>query len=123
MHHAPDATFPNGIPNPLLPENHFHTADVVRREGADFGVAFDGDFDRCFFFDEAGDFVPGEYVIGLLAEAYLAKEPGAKIVHDPRVMWNTIESVTRAGGEPIISKTPITCVRTLAMKLKHIRWR
>jgi phosphomannomutase len=105
VHHEPDATFPNGIPNPLLPENHFHTADVVRREGADFGVAFDGDFDRCFFFDQAGDFVPGEYVIGLLAEAYLAKEAGAKIVHDPRVMWNTIESVSRAGGEPIISKT------------------
>ena len=105
VHHAPDATFPNGIPNPLLPENHFKTADVVRREGADFGVAFDGDFDRCFLFDGTGDFVPGEYVIGLLAEAYFAKEPGAKIVHDPRVMWNTIESVTTAGGEPIISKT------------------
>jgi phosphomannomutase len=105
VHHAPDAAFPNGIPNPLLPENHFKTADVVRREGADFGVAFDGDFDRCFLFDGEGDFVPGEYVIGLLAEAYLAKEPGAKIVHDPRVMWNTIESVTKAGGEPIISKT------------------
>jgi len=105
VHHAPDATFPNGIPNPLLPENHSKTADVVRREGADFGVAFDGDFDRCFLFDGEGDFVPGEYVIGLLAEAYLAKEPGAKIVHDPRVMWNTIESVTRAGGAPVISKT------------------
>ena len=105
VHHAPDASFPNGIPNPLLPENHAKTADVVRSTGADFGVAFDGDFDRCFLFDEEGDFVPGEYVIGLLAEAYLAKEPGAKIVHDPRVMWNTIESVTRAGGEPVISKT------------------
>ena len=105
VHHAPDATFPNGIPNPLLPENHFKTADVVRRDGADFGVAFDGDFDRCFLFDGDGDFVPGEYVIGLLAEAYLAKEPGAKIVHDPRVMWNTVESITRAGGEPVVSKT------------------
>jgi phosphomannomutase len=105
VHHAPDAAFPNGIPNPLLPENHFKTADVVRREGADFGVAFDGDFDRCFLFDGDGNFVPGEYVIGLLAEAYLAKEPGAKIVHDPRVMWNTVESVTRAGGEPVMSKT------------------
>jgi phosphomannomutase len=94
VHHASDATFPN----PLLPENHFKTADVVRREGADFGVAFDCDFDRCFLFDEEGDFVPGEYVIGVLAEAYLAKEPGAKIVHEPRVMWNMIECVTRAGG-------------------------
>ena len=71
---------------------------MVRREGADFGVAFDGDFDRCFLFDGEGDFVPGEYVIGLLAETYLAKEPGAKIVHEPRVMWNMIERVTRAGG-------------------------
>ena len=82
VHHKPDASFPNGIPNPLLPENHSATADVVRREAADFGVAFDGDFDRCFFFDEAGQFVPGEYVVGLLASIFLEKEAGAKIVHD-----------------------------------------
>ena len=105
VHHTPDASFPNGIPNPLLPENHAKTADVVRERGADFGVAFDGDFDRCFLFDEQGAFVPGEYVIGLLAAAYLAKEPGAKIVHDPRVMWNTIATVENAGGKPIASKT------------------
>jgi phosphomannomutase len=89
MHHTPDASFPNGIPNPLLPENHSVTADVVVEEQADFGIAFDGDFDRCFFFDEAGQFVPGEYVVGLLASIFLEKEAGAKIVHDPRVIWNT----------------------------------
>ena len=105
VHHAPDSNFPNGIPNPLLPENHAKTADVVREQGADFGVAFDGDFDRCFLFDEQGAFVPGEYVIGLLAAAYLAKEPGAKIVHDPRVIWNTIATVEAAGGIPLVSKT------------------
>ncbi len=74
VHHIPDFTFPNGIPNPLLPENHSTTAEVVRAEGADFGVAFDGDFDRCFFFDETGQFVPGEYVIGLLASIFLRKK-------------------------------------------------
>ena len=105
IHHAPDATFPNGIPNPLLPENHAVTADVVKAEGADFGVAFDGDFDRCFFFDETGQFVPGEYVIGLLASIFLEKETGAKIVHDPRVIWNTQDIVERKGGIAVQSKT------------------
>jgi phosphomannomutase len=104
-HHAPDATFPNGIPNPLLPANHAATADVVLREGADMGVAFDGDFDRCFLFDGSGRFVPGEYVVGLLASVFLAREPGAKIVHDPRVIWNTRDVVASAGGEAISSKT------------------
>lgn len=105
VHHVPDATFPNGIPNPLLPENHAATADVVKAEGADFGVAFDGDFDRCFFFDEAGQFVPGEYVVGLLATIFLEKEQGAKIVHDPRVIWNTQDIVTQKGGVAVQSKT------------------
>jgi len=105
VHHVPDATFPNGIPNPLLPENHAATADVVKAEGADLGVAFDGDFDRCFFFDEAGQFVPGEYVVGLLASIFLEKEVGAKIVHDPRVIWNTQDIVTRKGGIAVQSKT------------------
>ena len=86
VHHDPDPSFPNGIPNPLLPENHAATADVVLREGADLGVAFDGDFDRCFLFDETGAFVPGEYIIGLLANVFLEKEEGAKIVHDPRCL-------------------------------------
>jgi len=105
VHHAPDATFPNGIPNPLLSENHSATADVVMAEKADFGVAFDGDFDRCFFFDDAGQFVPGEYVVGLLASIFLEKEAGAKIVNDPRVIWNTREIVAHKGGIAVQSKT------------------
>lgn len=105
VHHTPDATFPNGIPNPLLPENHAVTADMVTSESADFGVAFDGDFDRCFFFDEAGKFVPGEYVVGLLASIFLEKEVGANIVHDPRVVWNTQDIVARKGGVAVQSKT------------------
>jgi len=105
VHHAPDATFPNGIPNPLLPENHAATVDVVKAEKADFGVAFDGDFDRCFFFDEAGQFVPGEYVVGLLASIFLEKEAGAKIVHDPRVIWNTQDIVAQKSGIAVQSKT------------------
>ena len=105
VHHTPDATFPNGIPNPLLPENHPATADVVKAKNADFGVAFDGDFDRCFFFDETGQFVPGEYVVGLLASIFLEKEVGAKIVHDPRVIWNTQDTVAQEGGVAVQSKT------------------
>ena len=105
VHHAPDHTFPNGIPNPLLPENHAATADVVVREGADIGVAFDGDFDRCFFFDESGQFVPGEYMVGLLASVFLDREAGAKIVHDPRVVWNTQDIVAERGGIAVQSKT------------------
>jgi phosphomannomutase len=105
VHHDPDHTFPNGIPNPLLPENHAATADVVLREGADLGVAFDGDFDRCFFFDGRGQFVPGEYVVGLLASVFLDKEAGAKIVHDPRVVWNTQDIVAARGGVAVQSKT------------------
>ena len=105
VHHTPDATFPNGIPNPLLPENHSATADVVKAKAADFGIAFDGDFDRCFFFDEAGQFVPGEYVVGLLASIFLEKEVGAKIVHDPRVIWNTQDIVVQKAGVAVQSKT------------------
>jgi len=105
VHHTPDATFPNGIPNPLLPTNHSATADVVRAQVADFGVAFDGDFDRCFFFDETGQFVPGEYVVGLLASIFMEKEVGAKIVHDPRVIWNTRAIVAQKGGVAVQSKT------------------
>ncbi|MDA8742130.1 phosphomannomutase [bacterium] len=105
VQHTPDTTFPNGIPNPLLPENHSATADVVKAEKADFGVAFDGDFDRCFFFDETGQFVPGEYVVGLLASIFLEKEVGAKIVHDPRVIWNTQDIVASKKGVAVQSKT------------------
>jgi phosphomannomutase len=105
LHHAPDGRFPNGIPNPLLPENQPVTAGAVRAHGADLGVAWDGDFDRCFLFDETGAFVAGEYVVGLLAEVFLAKEPGASIVHDPRVIWNTQDVVARAGGRAVMAPT------------------
>jgi len=105
VQHEPDGDFPNGIPNPLLPENREATAAAVREHGADFGVAWDGDFDRCFFFDAHGDFVEGYYIVGLLAEAMLRANPGAKIIHDPRLVWNTIDLVRGAGGVPIQSKT------------------
>ena len=105
LHHQPDGSFPNGIPNPLLVENRPQTADAVIAAGADLGVAWDGDFDRCFFFDHNGAFIDGEYIVGLLAEVFLAKEPGAKIVHDPRVCWNTREVVAAAGGIAVQAKT------------------
>ncbi|AMX01624.1 phosphohexomutase domain-containing protein [Microbulbifer thermotolerans] len=105
IHHEPDGSFPNGIPNPILPENRGATAAAVRESGADFGIAWDGDFDRCFFFDENGDFIEGYYVVGLLAEAFLSKHKGAKVVHDPRLVWNTQDIVRAAGGEAIQSKT------------------
>ena len=105
LFHEPDGTFPQGIPNPLLPENRPATADAVRASGADFGVAWDGDFDRCFFFDHTGAFIDGEYVVGLLAEAFLAKDPGATIIHDPRVIWNTQDLVAKAGGRAVQTRT------------------
>jgi len=105
VHHAPDGSFPHGIPNPLLPENRAATAEAVRTHGAIVGLAWDGDFDRCFFFDENGDFVEGYYIVGLLASNILQKVPGARIIHDPRLTWNTIEMVREAGGVPIMSKT------------------
>lgn len=101
----PDGHFPNGVPNPLLPNMREITADAVREHHADLGIAWDGDFDRCFLFDETGEFVEGYYLVGLLAETLLAKHPGSKIIYDPRLTWNTIEQVTKAGGVPIQSKT------------------
>ncbi|RRU15575.1 phosphomannomutase [Stenotrophomonas sp. 278] len=105
IQHEPDGNFPNGIPNPLLPENRDATANAVREHGADFGIAWDGDFDRCFFFDAEGSFIEGYYLVGLLATALLKRQPGGKIIHDPRLTWNTIEMVKQAGGVPIMSKT------------------
>ncbi len=105
VHHEPDATFPNGIPNPLLPENRADTSKAVLAHQADFGVAWDGDFDRCFLFDEQGQFIEGYYIVGLLAEAFLQQHSGARIIHDPRLTWNTIDLVQQAGGEAIQSKT------------------
>jgi phosphomannomutase len=103
--HEPDGTFPNGIPNPLLPENRGVTRAAVLANGAGLGLAWDGDFDRCFFFDEQGEFVEGYYIVGLLANAFLAKEPDARIIHDPRLTWNTIDIVEKAGGQAVMSKT------------------
>ena len=105
MDHDPDGRFPNGIPNPLLPANQPRTAAAVRESGADFAVAWDGDFDRCFFFDQDGGFVAGEYVVGLLAEVFLANEPGATVIHDPRIIWNTQDVVFRAGGRAVMAAT------------------
>ena len=105
VHHNADGTFPNGIPNPLLPENRADTADAVKASGADFGIAWDGDFDRCFLFDANGEFIEGYYIVGLLAQAFLDKDPGAKIIYDPRLYWNTEDIVTAAGGIPVKSKT------------------
>lgn len=103
--HEPDGNFPNGIPNPLLPENRAATADAVREHGADFGIAWDGDFDRCFFFDHTGRFIEGYYLVGLLAKAILARNPGGKVVHDPRLVWNTVEMVEQADGVPVLCKS------------------
>jgi phosphomannomutase/phosphomannomutase/phosphoglucomutase len=105
IHHRPDGSFPNGIPNPLLPENRDATIKAIRENGADAGIAWDGDFDRCFLFDEEGDFIEGYYIVGLLASAALRRNPGAKIIHDPRLTWNTIDLVLKEGGTPIQSKT------------------
>ncbi len=105
INHQPDENFPNGIPNPLLPENREATAAAVREHDADMGIAWDGDFDRCFFFDEQGRFIEGYYLVGLLAARLLQRHPGQKIIHDPRLTWNTVDMVRAAGGTPVLSKT------------------
>lgn len=105
IHNQPDGTFPNGIPNPILHENRAPTIDAVLEHGADMGIAWDGDFDRCFLVDEKGNFIEGYYIVGLLAEAFLLKNPGAKVVHDPRLTWNTIDVAAKNGGQAIQSKT------------------
>ncbi|EIY5012424.1 phosphomannomutase CpsG [Klebsiella quasipneumoniae] len=105
VHHVADGNFPNGIPNPLLPECRQDTTDAVIAHQADMGIAFDGDFDRCFLFDNEGNFIEGYYIVGLLAAAFLEKNPGARIIHDPRLSWNTVDIVKQAGGIPVMSKT------------------
>jgi len=105
VHHQPDGNFPNGVPNPLLEENRAATADKVKAEKADMGIAWDGDFDRCFFFDERGEFIEGYYLVGLLAQAFLRAQPGGKVVHDPRLTWNTEDIVSSLGGQAVQSKT------------------
>src|SRR5260221_298082 len=105
MHPHPDTSFPNGVPNPMLEENRRSTVEAMRASGADIGLAWDGDFDRCFFFDEHGGFVEGYYLVGLLAEAFLKRYPGARIVHDPRLTWNTIDIVRRCGGKAVMCRS------------------
>ena len=105
IHHESDGSFPNGVPNPLLPENRETTANAVQEFDADAGVAWDGDFDRCFMFDEQGNFIEGYYMVGFLAKAFLQKNAGEKIIYDPRLIWNTEEIVKENGGVPVISKS------------------
>lgn len=105
LHHDADGNFPNGVPNPLLPENRVAAIAAVREHKADLGLGWDGDFDRCFFFDEHGEFIEGYYVVGLLAAAFLRQQGPARIVHDPRLTWNTVDIVESLGGEAVQSKT------------------
>ena len=105
VHHEPDGNFPNGIPNPMLEENRAPTIEAIKKAKADFGIAWDGDFDRCFLFDETGGFIEGYYIVGLLASVLLRGQRGGKVVHDPRLTWNTIEMVEAAGGEAVLSKS------------------
>ncbi len=101
----PDGNFPNGVPNPMLEENRLPTIEAIKKHNADLGVAWDGDYDRCFFFDEKGNFIEGYYIVGLLAKSILKKNPGEKIVHDPRLVWNTVEIVEKFGGKAVVSKS------------------
>ncbi|MCK8072122.1 phosphomannomutase CpsG [Vibrio sp. 1CM23M] len=101
VHHSPDGKFPNGIPNPLIKENQIATRDAVLAHSADLGIAWDGDFDRCFFFDEKGNYIEGYYIVGLLAEAFLVKQSNATVLHDMRMTWNTIEVANTHGGKAI----------------------
>lgn len=105
VHHEADGNFPNGIPNPILPENRAATRDAVLANQADLGIAWDGDFDRCFLFDETGQFIEGYYIVGLLAQAFLLKNPQEKIIHDPRLTWNTIDIVAQNNGQVIQTKS------------------
>ncbi|HPP00135.1 MAG TPA: phosphomannomutase, partial [bacterium] len=116
IHHEPDASFPHGIPNPLLVENRQPTIDAVIQNQADIGIAWDGDFDRCFFFDEKGNFIEGYYIVGFLAQALLAKQPGSAIIYDPRLTWNTIEVVKNHGGRPVQCKSGHAFIKE---KMRH----
>ena len=105
VQHEPDGSFPNGVPNPMLIENHRAPIEALRAHGADCAISWDGDYDRCFFFDEAGGFIEGYYVVGLLAAAFLQRNPGSRIVHDPRLTWNTLDIVAKYGGQAVQSKS------------------
>ena len=103
--HEPDGTFPNGVPNPMLIENHKAPVEALRKHGADLAISWDGDYDRCFLFDEQGGFIEGYYIVGLLASVFLAREAGGRVVHDPRLTWNTLDIVQSAGGRAVQSKS------------------
>jgi phosphomannomutase len=120
LFHEPDGNFPHGVPNPLLPENRQATSSAVVAHGADAGVAWDGDFDRCFLFDERGEFIEGYYIVGLLAQASLDRHPGSRVVHDPRLTWNTIEIVREAGGEPVQSKSGHAFVKEVMRRVDAV---
>jgi phosphomannomutase/phosphomannomutase/phosphoglucomutase len=105
IHHAPDGMFPNGVPNPMLEENRVSSIEAIRKHKADLGIAWDGDYDRCFFFDETGAFIEGYYIVGLLASMFLKREAGARIVHDPRLTWATLDMVQSLGGQAVMSKS------------------
>jgi phosphomannomutase len=120
VNYKPDGTFPNGIPNPMLLENQAVTADAVTAAGADMGIAWDGDFDRCFLFDEKGGFIEGYYIVGLLAKSLLEGNPGGRIVHDPRLTWNTLEIVAEAGGKAVESKSGHSFIKETMRKVDAI---
>ena len=105
LNFTPDGNFPNGVPNPLLPENRQNTHDAVIANNADFGIAWDGDFDRCFFFDEKGQFIEGYYIVSLIAKMMLEKQPNEKIIYDPRLYWATLDTINKAKGKAVVSKT------------------
>lgn len=105
LNHAPDGSFPNGVPNPMLQDNRRSTIEAIRAHGAHCGIAWDGDYDRCFLFDETGAFIDGYYIVGLLASIFLKREPGARIVHDPRLTWATLDMIDSLGGEAVMSKS------------------
>lgn len=116
MNHDPDHTFPNGIPNPLLVENHPQMKEMILKTKADFGIAFDGDFDRCFFFDKNGGFISGEYIVGLLGSSFSEKEAQAKIIYDPRVIWNIENAIKEKGGLPVLSRTGHAFIKSAMRK-------
>ncbi|MGA0805834.1 MAG: phosphomannomutase [Pseudohongiellaceae bacterium] len=116
MFHEPDGNFPNGVPNPLLEENRAPTRQALLDSACDLAIAWDGDFDRCFFFDEKGNFIEGYYIVGLLAEAFLKKHPGSKIVHDPRLVWNTQAVVEEFGGKTVQCKSGHAFIKEVMRK-------
>ncbi|STZ07530.1 Phosphomannomutase/phosphoglucomutase [Moraxella caprae] len=120
VHHTPDGSFPNGIPNPMIIANQKATSDAVIAHGADFGVAFDGDFDRCFLFDEKGRFIEGSYIVGMLAEVFLKKHQGESIVYDPRVIYNTENVIAQNGGTPAISKSGHSFIKQVMRETRAI---